>query len=93
MMGGQSGSGHSAFDALAGGSTGSPWGSGSGAQSDLAQQAGIDDIGRSPGAGASTDGQSAGLFDSGDSDTQGDMGSDPDAFFGDDSDMGFGGDE
>jgi uncharacterized protein len=91
MMGGQSGSGqsggHGALDSLAGGN--SPWGSGSGNNSDLARQAGIDDIGRSPAADGSGDGQRAGLLDNNDLDAQGD-GADPDAFFGDDGDMDFG---
>jgi hypothetical protein len=91
MMGGQpsgqSGSGQSALDQLAGGN--SPW-SGGGNNSDLARQAGIDDIGRSPGAGGSGDGQRAGLLDN--NDGQDDPGGDDaDSFFGDGGDMDFGG--
>jgi hypothetical protein len=92
MMGGNSGfgSGHGALDSLAGGNQ-SPWGSGSGGNSDLAHQAGIDDIGRSPGAGGGGDGQRSGLFGGNDSDAQDDAGGDADSFGDDGGDMDFGG--
>lgn len=61
MMGGGEGQRHSAFDQSSGGA---PWGGGDAAGSDLARQAGADDIGRG-GRQASADDQSqrAGLFD------------------------------
>jgi hypothetical protein len=95
-MFGQSGSGHgsSAFDA--GPSTGSPWGGGNAANSDLARQAGIDNIGSSRSASRDDDsGGRAGFLGGGDeqgqTETAYDDSSDDDTdmagdFDGDDSD-------
>jgi hypothetical protein len=63
MLGGHQGHGPFAgtFDHLSSGAGGSPW-SGQGSGGDLARQAGIDDIGRTPGGGSDAGQTRAGLF-------------------------------
>jgi uncharacterized protein len=91
MLGGHSGQGAFAgtFDHLSGGG-GSPW-SGGGGSGDLARQAGLDDIGRSPGGGGAEP-RSAGLFGDGEGDDQGGYGGDQDGQDGEADDGDFGGD-
>jgi hypothetical protein len=70
MFGGNN-QGHSAFDSSAG--SGTPWGGGNAAGSDLARDAGLNDIGRGGGSDYGDSSQRAGLFESpaGDSDFDG----------------------
>jgi hypothetical protein len=72
MLGGHQGRGPFAgtFDHLSSGSAGSPWSGGQGSGGDLARQAGLDDIGRTPSGGGGSEQTRAGLF--GASDEQGD---------------------
>ena len=66
MFGHSYGGGSAAYDP--GGSGGAPWGGGSAANSDLARQAGIDDIGSSRSASRDDDSSRAGLFGGDDQD-------------------------
>jgi hypothetical protein len=95
MLGGHGSRGPFAgtFDHLSSGGSGSGGGGGSG---DLARQAGLDDIGRSPSGGGEAQPSRAGLFGDGEGDEQGDYGDDhdgetDDGDFGDDIDGGDGG--
>jgi hypothetical protein len=89
MFGHSYGGGSSAFDS--GPSLGSPWsgGAGSAANSDLARQAGIDDIGTSRSASRDDDSGRAGLFGGGDDQDATDTAYDDS---GDDDDMDVAGD-
>ena len=85
------GYGPGAYDS--GPSVGSPWGGGSAADSDLARQAGIDDIGRDHTAGRGDDSDRAGFFggndqDQDDTDTADDDSSDDDTDLAGDFDGG-----
>jgi len=95
MLGGQ---GHGpfagTFNHLSSGAADSPWSGGQGS-TDLARQAGLDDIGRAPSGGGGAEGTRAGLFGASDDeqgdDQENDGGGDDHDMDGDEGDFGDGG--